>query len=126
MRYMLLMVAEPDEVTDQAETVAGAAAGAGADETDEECWMPWAREATARGVVLEDGARLRPASTATTVSARDGEVLLSDGPFAETKEQIVGYHVIECADLDEAVETASRHPAVAQYGGRIEIRPILA
>ncbi len=124
MRYMLLMVAEPDDETDEAEAVAEEAAGA--DEADEACWMPWAREATARGVVLKDGARLRPASTATTVCARDGEVLLSDGPFAETKEQVVGYNVIECTDLDEAVEAASRHPVVAQFGGRIEIRPVLA
>jgi hypothetical protein len=123
MQYMLLMVAEPDDATDEAQA---AAEGTGsADEADEPCWMPWAREVTARGIVLKDGARLRPASTATTVSLRDGEVLLSDGPFAETKEQIVGYDVIECADLDEAVDTASRHPVVTQFGGRVEVRPIL-
>jgi hypothetical protein len=52
-------------------------------------------------------------------------VLLSDGPFAETKEQIAGYDVIECADLDEAIYVASRHP-VAQHGGVVEVRPILA
>jgi hypothetical protein len=123
MQYMLLMVAEPDDATDEAQA---AAQGIGsADEADEPCWMPWAREVTARGIVLKDGARLRPASTATTVSLRDGEVLLSDGPFAETKEQIVGYDVIECADLDEAVDTASRHPVVTLFGGRVEVRPIL-
>jgi hypothetical protein len=123
MQYMLLMVAEPDDATDEAQA---AAEGTGsADEADEPCWMPWAREVTARGIVLKDGARLRPASTATTVSLRDGEVLLSDGPFAETKEQIVGYDVIECADLDEAVDTASRHPVVTLFGGRVEVRPIL-
>lgn len=121
MQYMLMMIAEPDD---------DAAAAAvqqvpGADEADEPCWMPWAREVTARGVVLKDGARLRPATTATTVGTRDGEVLLSDGPFAETKEQIVGYNVIECANLDEAVDTASRHPVVSLFGGRVEIRPIL-
>jgi hypothetical protein len=51
--------------------------------------------------------------------------LLSDGPFAETKEQIVGYNVIEAADLDEAIVAASRHP-VALAGGLVEVRPILA
>jgi hypothetical protein len=51
-----------------------------------------------------------------------GEVLLSDGPFAESKEQMGGYHIIECADLDEAIEVATRHP-VAKYG-TIEVRPI--
>jgi hypothetical protein len=123
MQYMLLMVAEQENTTDEDEAVAPETAAA--DEAGEPCWMPWAREVTARGVVLKDGARLRPASTATTVGTRDGEVLLSDGPFAETKEQIVGYNLIECADLDEAVETASRHPVVTRFGGRVEIRPIL-
>jgi hypothetical protein len=123
MKYMLLMVATPGEAADEARAQADHAATAG--EPDEPCWMPWAREVTALGVVLKDGAQLQPASTATTVSLRDGEVLLSDGPFAETKEQIVGYDVIECADLDEAVDTAARHP-VAKNGGRVEVRPILA
>jgi hypothetical protein len=53
---------------------------------------------------------------------RSGEVLLSDGPFAESKEQMGGYNIIECADLDEAIEVASKHP-VAKYG-MIEVRPI--
>jgi hypothetical protein len=121
MQYMLMMIAEPDD--DAAATAAQEVPGA--DGADEPCWMPWAREVTARGVVLKDGARLRPATTATTVGTRDGEVLMSDGPFAETKEQIVGYNVIECANLDEAVDTASRHPVVTLFGGRVEIRPIL-
>jgi hypothetical protein len=122
MQYMLLMIAEPgdDEADEAAVQVTPSA-----DEIEEPCWMPWSREVTARGIVIKDGARLRPASTATTVSLRDGEVLLSDGPFAETKEQIVGYNVIECANLDEAVETASRHPVVALFSGRVEVRPIL-
>jgi hypothetical protein len=124
MQYMILMIAEPDD--DDVDTAAAAVdAALSPDDADEPCWMPWAREATARGIVLKDGARLRPASTATTVSLQDGEVLLSDGPFAETKEQIVGYNVIECANLDEAVETASRHPVVTLFGGRAEVRPIL-
>jgi hypothetical protein len=123
MQYMLLMVAKPDDTTDEAQ--AAASETAGADEPGEPCWMPWARDVTARGVVIKDGARLRPTSTATTVSVQDGEVLLSDGPFAETKEQIVGYNVIECTDLDEAVDTASRHPVVTLFGGRVEVRPIL-
>jgi hypothetical protein len=123
MQYMLMMIAEPDD--DAAAAAAAVQQVPGADEADEPCWMPWAREVTARGVVLKDGARLRPATTATTVGTRDGEVLLSDGPFAETKEQIVGYNVIECANLDEAVDTASRHPVVSLFGGRVEIRPIL-
>jgi hypothetical protein len=57
----------------------------------------------------------------TTVRVREGEVLVADGPFAETKEQIGGFDIIDCADLDEAIEIASKHP-VATFG-TIEIRP---
>jgi hypothetical protein len=125
MQYMLLMVAGGKAAAGDAGTSADVPAATAGSEPGEPFWMPWAREATARGVVLGDGARLQPASTATTVGVRDGEVLVSDGPFAETKEQIVGYHVIECADLDEAIDTASRHPVIRE-GGRVEVRPILA
>jgi hypothetical protein len=68
------------------------------------------------------GARLRPTADATTVRVRDGEVLLSDGPFAETAEQIGGFDLIECPSLDDAIDIASKHPAAA--GITIEIRPI--
>lgn len=81
----------------------------------------WVEEMDGRGVRLH-GARLRPVSAATTVRVRGDEVLLSDGPFAETKEQVGGYDLIECADLDEAIEVASKHP-VARFG-TIEVRPI--
>ena len=79
----------------------------------------WDAEVDARGI-RRGGARLRPSSDATTV--RDGELLASDGPFAETKEQIGGFDIIECASLDEAVEMAARHPAAAS--GAIEVRPL--
>jgi hypothetical protein len=81
---------------------------------------PWVEEMQRRGV-RRDGSRLRPISDATTVRLQGGEVVLSDGPFAETKEQIAGYDVIECKDLDEAIEVASKHP-VARFGA-IEVRP---
>ena len=81
----------------------------------------WLDEMLARGVSLH-GDRLRDVSDATTVQVRNREVLLSDGPFAETKEQIAGYDVIECADLDEAIEIAAKHPTAWQ--GMIEVRPI--
>ena len=81
----------------------------------------WVEEMNGRGV-RRFGEGLRPVSDATTVRVRDGEVLVADGPFAETKEQIAGFDVIECADLDEAIEVASKHP-VARYGGTIEVRP---
>jgi hypothetical protein len=83
--------------------------------------IAWVEEMTTRGV-RRQGDRLRPASDATTVRVRGHEVLLSDGPFAETKEQMAGYDLIECADLDEAIEVASKHP-MAKLGS-IEVRPV--
>jgi hypothetical protein len=83
--------------------------------------VPWVEEMEGRGVRLR-GDRLRPTTEATTVRVRDGEVLLADGPFAETKEQMGGYDLIECRDLDEAIEIAAKHP-VARFGS-VEVRPI--
>jgi hypothetical protein len=73
-----------------------------------------------RGVRLQ-GNRLEEISTATTVRVRGGEVVLADGPFAETKELIAGFDILECADLDEAIEVAGKHP-VARIGS-LEVRP---
>jgi len=81
----------------------------------------WLEEMGRRGVRLHGG-RLRYVSDATTVRVRDREVLVSDGPFAETKEQIAGYDVIDCTDLDEAIEVAAKHPT--SWFGTIEVRPI--
>ena len=80
----------------------------------------WLAEMLGRGVTLH-GDRLRDVSDATTVQVRDREVLVSDGPFAETKDQIGGYDVIECASLDEAIEVAAAHP-LAQTA-TVEVRP---
>jgi len=82
--------------------------------------MPWADELTEAGIRI-DGDELRPYHAATCVRVRGGEVLTADGPFAETKEVIAGYDVIECADLDEAIAIAARHP-VSRFGV-IEVRP---
>ena len=79
------------------------------------------QEIAARGI-LQGGERLRPTTDATTVRVRDGEVLLSDGPFVETKEQMGGYYIVDCKDLDEAVEVASNIPGAKH--GSIEVRPI--
>ena len=83
----------------------------------------WVDEMDSSGVRLI-GDRLSPASDATTVRVRDAEVLLADGPFAETKEQIAGFDIIECADLQEAIEVAGAHPTTRH--GTIEIRPFPA
>jgi hypothetical protein len=66
--------------------------------------------------------RLKPASTATTIRVRDGKTIVTDGPFAETKEQIGGYYLINANSVDEAIKIAARIPA-AQYGS-VEIRAI--
>ena len=82
--------------------------------------LAWVDEMDGRGVRVQ-GNRLQEISTATTVRVRGGEVVLADGPFAETKELIGGFDILECADLDEAIEVASKHP-VAQIGS-LEVRP---
>jgi hypothetical protein len=81
----------------------------------------WLADVTSRGISLH-GSRLAPVSDATTVRVRGDEVLVADGPFAETKEQIAGYDVIECAHLDEAIEVAAKHPTARL--GTIEVRPL--
>jgi len=67
--------------------------------------------------------KLRPSSTATTIRARAGKPVITDGPFAETKEQLGGYHLVECGDLDEALAIAGRIPTLA-VGGTIEVRQL--
>lgn len=69
------------------------------------------------------GAKLHPTASATTVRGRNGNPAVIDGPFAETKEQLGGYHVLECSDLDEALSLARRVPTLP-VGGTIEVRPI--
>lgn len=109
MKYMLFVCADPDVKLTPEEQVEA--------RNGTESWVT---EMDGRGVRLQ-GDRLRPISDATTVRLRKKEVLIADGPFAETKEQIAGYDIIECADLDEAIEVASKHP-VAKFGV-IEVRP---
>lgn len=81
----------------------------------------WVADVDSRGL-RHTGNRLRPASDATTVKVRDGELVVSDGPFAETKDWIAGFDLIECDDLDQAIEIAAKHP-MARFGS-VEIRPI--
>jgi hypothetical protein len=83
--------------------------------------MQLAAELTAKGQYVT-GAPLQPASTATSVRVRDGKRLVTDGPFAETREQLGGYMLIDVKDLDEAIAIAARG-AVARVGS-VEIRPL--
>jgi len=71
-----------------------------------------------------DGAQLRPVETATTVRVRDGEMLLTDGPFVDAKEHLGGFCLVEADDLDAALEIAARIPT-ARMGGAIEVRPLV-
>ena len=80
----------------------------------------WLADLQARGA-LQGGERLRPAVT-TKVQVRGGETLVSDGPYAETKDLIGGFAVVECAHLDEAIEIAAGHPFAAF--GTVEVRPV--
>jgi len=69
------------------------------------------------------GEALQPVATATTVRERDGKTVTTDGPFAETKEQLGGYYLVDCENLDDAIEAASRIPSVSR--GSIEVRPLM-
>jgi len=69
------------------------------------------------------GARLQSTSTAITIREKNASPVITDGPFAETKEQLGGYHLIECKDLDEAISIAKRIPTIP-FGGAIEVRPL--
>jgi hypothetical protein len=81
---------------------------------------PWVAETSGRGVRLY-GSELEPAGSARTVRGKDPFAIVTDGPFAETKEQIAGFDVLECADLDEAIEVAAKHPMAR--AGIVEVRP---
>jgi hypothetical protein len=80
----------------------------------------WDEEMISRGILV-GGAALRPVAETATLQVREGEFLVSDGPFAETKEQIAGYSVLECASREEAIEVSLRHPTARI--GTFELRP---
>ncbi|HUQ40808.1 MAG TPA: YciI family protein [Acidimicrobiales bacterium] len=112
MRYALLICTE-----ESAEAAMSPEEGA----VMMEGYMAFGEEMGGRGV-LTGGERLRPTTDATTVRVRNGEVLTTDGPFAETKEQMGGFYLIDCKDLDEAIEIAAKIPGAAE--GSVEVRPI--
>ncbi len=115
MRYMLLIYsneADADKMTREEEARIAAAHRAVMEETAN------------RGIF--DGAEpLKPTATATTVRMKGGEPLISDGPFAETKEQLAGYYILDCKDLNEAIDWAAKIPTGCKGGeGCVEIRPV--
>jgi hypothetical protein len=113
MRYALLMCAdESAAISDEERSRRVAACASFQDQMRE------------RGVLLASE-QLDPARTATTVRCWDGgDIMISDGPFAETKEQISGFFVVECKDLDEAIDVATRVPAA--WYGTVEVRALAA
>ena len=112
MRYLLMICTDEDSELAVSPEEAGERLAA---------YGAWGEEMGKKGI-LRGGERLRPTTDATTVRVRDGETLTSDGPFAETKEQVGGYFLVDCKDLDEAIEVAGKIPG-ARFGS-IEVRPI--
>jgi hypothetical protein len=82
----------------------------------------WIDSATASGHYLAGG-KLKQSSLSTTVRVKNGKPVITDGPFAETREQLGGYHIVECNDLDEALALAARVPTL-RVGGTMEVRPL--
>lgn len=81
---------------------------------------------TSRRGILQGVGPLAPAASATTVRTENGKVMITDGPFAETKEQLAGYYILECKDLDEALEWAAKIPTACRgREGCIEVRPLV-
>ena len=111
MQYMLLIYEDERNYMDQ--------------EPSPEMFQPWYdyTEAVKDAGVYVAGAGLQPTPNATTVRVRDGETLTTDGPFAETKEQLGGYYLIDCKDLDEAIAWAARIPSAPK--GSVEVRPLM-
>jgi hypothetical protein len=103
MRYLMFVAVDPD-----------------GEEPEDDLLPAWLADVDGRGKRLI-GNRVRPASDSTTVRVRKGELLVTDGPFAESKDWIAGFDVLECDDLDEAIEIASRHPMAR--AGALELRP---
>jgi len=113
MRYLMLVCWDAKSMEAQPEPAPGER------DTDEE--FPWLDDLQARGIWVT-GDQLAPPSRGRSVRVRDGKTVVTDGPFAETKEAVGGFDILECGSLDEAVEIASQHPAAA--GGTIEVRPM--
>jgi len=112
MQYLLLIYGE--EVDPASVSPADQAA-------EMEAYRAFSDEVAERGF-MRGGDALEPTSTATTVRVREGRTIVSDGPFAETKEALGGYYLVDCPDLDTAIELAAKIPGAAR--GSVEVRPI--
>jgi hypothetical protein len=113
MKYLLLVCWDAERMNAQTEPDP-------AEAPEEDEGFPWLNDLQARGMWVT-GDQLAPPRRARTVRVRDGKKMVTDGPFAETKEVVGGFDIIECGSLEEAVEIASEHP-IAEFG-TIEVRP---
>jgi hypothetical protein len=111
MRYLLLIYTEESDTPPPPDV----------QQAEMDAYARVTREIHERGL-YQAGEALAPTSTATTVRVRDGQTLTTDGPFAETKEALGGFYLIDAADLDEATDIAAKIPAA--WRGSVEIRPI--
>jgi hypothetical protein len=112
MKYLLLMYADESTGSEWSKEESQAAA---------KTWADFRKEMSASGVLISSGGIPAP-DNVTTVRVRDDKTMITDGPFAETHEQLGGYFLVECKDLDEAIRWAEKIPT-AQYGS-IEIRTL--
>ncbi len=112
MKYLLLMYADESIASKFSQDEFQAAA---------KTWAEFVQDLSASGVLISNSG-LAPVANATTIQVRNDKTLITDGPFAETHEQLGGYFLVDCKDLDEAIGWAEKIPA-AQYGS-IEIRPL--
>jgi hypothetical protein len=115
MKYLLLVCWNVDRMNDQTEPDPSTAS------TDDDEGFPWVDDLRAQGIWLT-GDQLAPPRRARSVRVRGGKKLVTDGPFAETKEAVGGFDLLECGSLEEAVEIAASHP-LAEVG-TIEVRPL--
>ena len=114
MKYMLLIVGDESQYADRSEEEFAASM---------KSWDEYTKELVAAGAFVA-GEGLQSSTTATTLRIEGGDRILTDGPFVETKEQVGGFYVVDCKDLDEAIDWAARTPSAAG-GWLTEIRPVL-
>jgi hypothetical protein len=117
MRYLILIYENEKSAQERLEK-----AGEKAGQEEMQKWFEYTERLKASGCYL-GGEALQPTATATTVRTKGGKTMTTDGPFAETKEQLGGFYMVNCKDLDEAIKWASQIPSAGR--GPVEVRPIM-
>jgi hypothetical protein len=113
VRYLLLIYGDESQWAERSEADQAAELGR---------WEAYTKAISDEGI-MRGGDALQPTASATTVRVRDGETQVTDGPFAETREQLGGYYMVECDTLDQAIEAARRIPSADT--GSVEVRPVM-